>query len=86
MDLTSALALFNSHGLDLNKPKDVLDKTKLISNFMAAKTKEERRKVFKTVLRSVLPFPFSLAAGEILVQLVKAVPEIRRVIDRGIRL
>lgn len=85
MNARSVVDLFLSHSLDLNKPREVLKILDLLNNFTKAKDENERRQVVKTVLRTVLPFPASMAAGEILIRLRKLIKSLDKLIKDGIK-
>ena len=84
MNVNTVLSIFSSHGLNLNKPESVLEALKLLENFRAAKDFQTRNKIIKTVLRTVLPFPISMAAGELLVRLRKLIKPLDKVIKEGL--
>lgn len=79
-----ALKIFKKLNLDPAKVGEFIAKAKLSRQKFNAGTPDIRRKILKTALRTILPFPLALAAGEILVQLTKAIPQIKDAVKNGI--
>jgi len=86
MRLDDALSILSALGVKVDNVRSILSKAGLDVGKFNAATPDDRRKILKTALRTFLPFPLSLAAGEVLAQLARRSKAVRDAIAKGVKL